>query len=155
MDARRLFFFLGSLFISGYVSWFGQPLIHDNKDAVDIITTVFSILAGFLMTVLTIIIEPKPGAKIWRTDAARRENFYFRIVRYKWLFMLYLIVLGMAFFISLLNKKMADYPLMIQVAEYLFVGFSSLSFIISLTLPNQLIRLQMERYDEMIEEKKH
>ncbi|MCY1307133.1 hypothetical protein D9M70_570350 [compost metagenome] len=107
------------------------------------------------MTVLTIIIEPKPGAKIWRTDAARRSNFYNRIIRYKWLFMLYLIVLGLAFMITLLTNQKPKAEHTIKALEILFIGCSSLSFIISLTLPSQLIKLQLERYDEMIEEKKN
>lgn len=35
--------------------WFGQDLIHDNDDARDLIVTVFSILAGFLIAVMTLL----------------------------------------------------------------------------------------------------
>jgi len=41
------------------LSYLGQPFIHGNQDAVNIIVTVFSILAGFLVAVITLVGDPK------------------------------------------------------------------------------------------------
>ncbi len=117
------------------------------------ITDVFSILAGFLMTVLTLLIEPKPTARIWREAASIKTNFVNRIIRYKWLFMLYLGVLGMGFFITLIGEKEESAGLLIWV-ERVYMGSACLAFIISLTLPNQLMTLQVNRYNEMIDSKR-
>jgi hypothetical protein len=153
IDWRRLAFFLGAAFVSGWCGWHGQPLVHENNDARSMITDVFSILAGFLMTVLTLLIEPKPTAKIWREAAAKKTTFVNRIIRYKWLFMLYLGVLGLVFFANLLDKSKGSADLLLWV-ERLYLTLATLAFIISLTLPNQLMQLQVGRYNEMIDEKK-
>jgi hypothetical protein len=154
IDWRRITFFLGAAIVSAWCGWHGQPLVHDNNDARSMITDVFSILAGFLMTVLTLLIEPKPTAKIWREAASKKTTFVNRIIRYKWLFMLYLIVLGMVFAANLLTKDVAFAGVLLWV-ERIYLSLATLAFIISLTLPNQLMQLQVGRYNEMINEKKH
>ncbi|MFC6478918.1 hypothetical protein ACFQDN_23700 [Pseudomonas asuensis] len=73
IDWRRVLFFLGAAGVSIWCGWHGQPLVHESDDARSMITDVFSILAGFLMTVLTLLIEPKPTAKIWREAASKRQ----------------------------------------------------------------------------------
>ncbi|CRM28481.1 hypothetical protein [Pseudomonas sp. 25 E 4] len=153
IDWRRIAFFLGAVFISIWCGWYGQPLVHDNNDARSMITDVFSILAGFLMTVLTLLIEPKPTAKIWREAASKKTTFVNRIIRYKWLFMLYLSVLGMVFVANLLTKAAGVAEILLWV-ERIYLSLATLAFIISLTLPNQLMQLQVGRYNEMINEKK-
>lgn len=153
IDWRRLLFFLGAAFVSGWFGWYGQPLVHENNDARSMITDVFSILAGFLMTVLTLLIEPKPTAKIWREAAAKKTTFVNRIIRYKWLFMLYLLVLGLVFAANLLGKSSESGDLVVWI-ERAYLALAILAFIVSLTLPNQLMRLQVGRYNEMIDEKK-
>lgn len=152
MDLRRVLFFLGAAFVSAVVGYTAQPLIRGNGEAMSVITDVFSILAGFLMTVLTILIEPKPTARIWREAAATKRNFVNRLVRYKWLFMLYLLVLGMGFYISLTKDN--AHPIILLWIERAYLATACLSFIISLTLPSQLMNLQVTRYNEMIEELK-
>jgi uncharacterized membrane protein HdeD (DUF308 family) len=153
IDWRRMLFFLGAFFVSAWCGWHGQPLVHDNNDARSMITDVFSILAGFLMTVLTLLIEPKPTAKIWREAASKKTTFVNRIIRYKWLFMLYLGVLGMVFAANLLTKDPSSSSVLLWV-ERIYLSLATLAFIISLTLPNQLMQLQVGRYNEMIDEKK-
>lgn len=153
IDWRRMLFFLGAATVSGWCGWYGQPLVHDNNDARSMITDVFSILAGFLMTVLTLLIEPKPTAKIWREAASKKTTFVNRIIRYKWLFMLYLGVLGMVFAANLLTKDSSFAAVLLWV-ERIYLSLATLAFIISLTLPNQLMQLQVGRYNEMINEQK-
>lgn len=153
IEWRRVFFFLGALFVSCWCGWKGQPLIHESDDARSMITDVFAILAGFLMTVLTLLIEPKPTAKIWREAASKKTTFVNRIIRYKWLFMLYLSVLGLIFASNLLMKSKDPGDLLMWL-ERAYLSLATLAFIISLTLPNQLMQLQVDRYNEMINEKK-
>lgn len=153
IDWRRIIFLLGAATVSGWCGWHGQPLIHESDDARSMITDVFSILAGFLMTVLTLLIEPKPTAKIWREAASKKTTFVNRIIRYKWLFMLYLIVLGMIFSANLLATDPELVNPLIWL-ERIYLTLATLAFIVSLTLPNQLMQLQVGRYNEMIDEKK-
>lgn len=153
LDYRRLAFFAGAVVISAFAGWNGQPLVHESEDAASMITSVFSILAGFLMTVLTLLIEPKPTAKIWREAETLKFNFVNRLIRYKWLFMLYLIVLGLIFCTELISTN-EKYSETVVWMERGYLTLTCLGFIISLTLPSQLMQLQVDRYNEMIEEKK-
>src|SRR5690554_6739935 len=94
----RIGFFTVTVLASGVAGWYGQPFIHGNSDASSVIVNVFSILAGFLVTIMTLLGEP--GAvrgRTYRADVVRRGNFYRRLVRHKWLFIAYLCVLGLIF----------------------------------------------------------
>ena len=155
IDYRRIAFFIGAMIVSLWCGWKGQPLVHLSSDARSMITDVFAILAGFLMTVLTLVMEPKADARVWRETAAKRTNFVSRITRYKWLFMLYLIVLGFVFAGNLLGDSKDDSlsGALIWV-ERTYLTLATLAFIISLTLPNRLMQLQVDRYDEVIRDQK-
>lgn len=154
IDWRRVLFFLAAAFVSLWCGWHGQPLVHASSDARSMLTGVFSILAGFLMTVLTLLIEPKPTAKIWREAASKKTTFVNRVIRYKWLFTLYLSVLGMLFVANLLSTDKSYSDSLIWL-ERLYLALATLAFIISMTLPNQLMQLQVSRYNEMINEKRN
>ncbi|SPZ07590.1 Uncharacterised protein [Pseudomonas luteola] len=155
IDFSRIVFLFISIVISIFAGINGQQFIHMNKDAVDIIINTFSILAGFLMTALTFVIEPKPGAKIWRADAARRQNFHNRLVRYKWLFVIYLLVLGLAFItMAVGGDEKKQYTDIIIFLEKVYLSLACFAFLVSLSLPGQLMKFQMERYEELIEAKK-
>lgn len=56
---ERIYLTLATLAFSG---WKGQPLVHLSSDARSMITDVFAILAGFLMTVLTLVMEPRASS---------------------------------------------------------------------------------------------
>ncbi|WP_095139519.1 hypothetical protein [Pseudomonas sp. Irchel s3a10] len=155
IDYRRIAFFLGAAIVSAWCGWKGQPLIHLSSDARSMITDVFAILAGFLMTVLTLVMEPKADARVWRETAAKRSNFVNRIVRYKWLFMLYLVVLGFVFLGNLIgDSKDSSLDASLVWVERIYLSLATLAFIVSLTLPNRLMQLQVDRYDEVIRDQK-
>ncbi len=40
--------------ISAFLAWKGQPFVHGNEKAVDLIINVFAILAGFLIAIMTL-----------------------------------------------------------------------------------------------------
>ncbi|MHC6224012.1 hypothetical protein ACYU03_04430 [Pseudomonas sp. X10] len=155
VDYRRVSFAIGASIVAIWCGWKGQPLIHESSDARSMITDVFAILAGFLMTVLTLLMEPKADAKVWRGTAAKKNNFVRRIIRYKWLFMSYLLVLGMIFIDNLLiDSKKNEYISISVKLEYVYLSLAAYAFIISLTLPNRLMELQVDRYDELVEAQK-
>lgn len=153
IDKSKLLYGIASILVSCLVGYFGQPYIHANKDATDVISSTFAMLAGFLMTALTFVVEPKPGATVWRGDEARKFNFYNRLTRYKWLFVLYLLVLGLIFSASLFSK-INDHPTLMRYIEMGIMGFACLAFLLSLSLPSQLMKFQMERYQEAIDQNK-
>ncbi|MEC4024922.1 hypothetical protein VSO52_19360 [Pseudomonas fulva] len=155
IDYRRAFFGVCTGIIAVWCGIKGQSLIHDSESARSMITDVFAILAGFLMTVLTLLMEPKVDAKVWRGTEARKSNFINRIIRYKWLFMSYLLVLGMIFVDNLIidSKKPDLLPISVYI-EYVYLSLATYAFIVSLTLPNRLMELQVDRYEEVVNEQR-
>ncbi|MEI6829372.1 MAG: hypothetical protein WCK64_05900 [Synechococcaceae cyanobacterium ELA445] len=127
----------------------GQPLIHGNQSAVDVIVTVFSILAGFLVAIIAIIGDPASMPKgSWRVAESKMPSIEDKINKQKWLFTGYLVTLGLIF-ASLLASKAS-----VQIAtilEHIYLFLSSVAFIYSLKLPGFLSRIQRERVDAEIE----
>jgi len=128
--------------------------VHGNQEAVGVIVNVFSILAGFLVTIMTLLGEPMlfRGAT-WRSEAVKRSNVYRRLVRHKWLFVLYLLVLGLIFVSTLVTKKFPDHYT-VHWIERIYLGLATFAFCLSLTLPTRLMNLQLDRFDELVEAKK-
>lgn len=154
IDFKRLAFFGGVVILGACSGYFGQPLIHDNEQASGVIVNVFSILAGFLVTVMTLLGEPSLfRGRTWRSDAVRKSNVYRRLVRHKWLFILYLLVLGIVFVATLVFKKYPESCTVVWL-ERIYLGLATIAFILSLVLPHRLMSLQLSRFDEMIESRK-
>ena len=130
---------------------FGQPLIHGNDMAINVIVTVFSILAGFLVAIMTIMGDP--GAftgRSWRSHELNRGNIFSRLVRQKWMFVLYLVTLGLIFAASLIGN-IKDTPVtLICWIERIYLGIAILAFILSLGLPSALMEIQISRHDQLI-----
>lgn len=134
------------------LSYLGQPFIHGNQDAVNIIVTVFSILAGFLVAVITLVGDPKslPSGS-WRAAELGSVLTYNRLVRKKWLFNAYLVTLFLIFITVLLKDK---FPTLVIVLEYIYVFFASIACILSFKLPSALLELQSERIENEITERR-
>lgn len=147
----RISFFVFSAAISCAAGWYGQPLIHGNNEASAVIVNVFSILAGFLVTIMTLLGEPSLfGGRTWRADAVRRSNVYRRLIRHKWLFITYLGVLGLIFASTLIANQNPDHRVVIWL-ERIYLSLAALAFVLSLILPGRLMELQLSRFDEMVE----
>lgn len=135
--------------IGAYLS---QPLIHENPDAIGLIVTVFSILAGFLIAVITLIGDPKSlPAGGWQKAQLGSNLTYNRLARHKWLFNIYLATLALIFLSMLLKNKFKDYSCYI---EYVYLFLAICAFTLSFKLPSSLMQIQKERIDNEIEERR-
>lgn len=131
---------------------YGQPFIHDNEQAINVIVTVFSILAGFLVAVTTLIGDPTaliPGS--WRIGSAQRRSLTARLIRHKYLFYVYLLTLSLIFASSLIGKKYPDVSVWL---EYIYLGSAISGLLWSFALPTTLLRIQIERVDAVIEQRR-
>ncbi|MCM2973480.1 hypothetical protein [Larsenimonas suaedae] len=139
---------------SAALAYYIQPLIHQNKGASDVLVNVFSILAGFLVAVMTIMSEPIIYRKRnWRYNKLTKGNYRKSLIRHKDLFHAYLITLVLIFSSRLVNEN--DAPCLKLWSEYFYIFFACISFFFSIGLPDRLISKQLERFDEQIEEKKN
>jgi len=153
-DWNRIGFFTLSVASGCAAGWYGQPLIHGNNEAIGVIVNVFSILAGFLVTIMTLLGEPSLfRGNTWRSDAVKKSNVYRRLARHKWLFITYLSVLGFVFVATLLTKRDPDYFAVIWL-ERVYLGMATVAFIMSLALPHRLMNLQISRFEEMVESRR-
>lgn len=154
IDWGRVGLFAAIVVVSAMVGWCGQPFVHGNDEARGVIVNVFSILAGFLITVMTLLGEPGLyRGRTWRSDAVKRSNVYQRLVRHKWLFIAYLIVLALVFLTTIVAKRDPN-AVAVTWLEGLYLGFATFAFIYSLMLPSRLLNLQLARFDELVESRR-
>jgi len=134
-------------------AYYGQPLIHGNEQAINIIVTVFSVLAGFLVAIIAIVGDPvllPPGT--WRAAEMEREKLNKRLIRHKWLFSIYLATLALIFSALLFKDKYPDVVIWLERA-FLFLGV--FAFSLSMLLPSALMKVQRERIDAVIEHRRN
>lgn len=149
LDVSKIKFAIAVTLYSGLGAYYGQPLIHGNDNAINIIVTFFSILAGFLVVIITIIGDPAslPSGG-WQRARLGSEVLYNRLMRHRLLFLLYLTTLLLIFVATLVKGKFAAVDVWIE-RTYLF--FSIAAFSLSFQLPTSLMNLHKERIEHEIE----
>lgn len=156
IDIRKVTIFIIIIVFSGIISYFAQPHIHGNEKAVDLIINVFSILAGFLVAIMTLFSDFSINNETnWREVSLQKQTIRVRAAKNKHLFYCYLIVLVFVF-ISILFAKSEGYLYqeIVKYAEYIYLYFASIALGYSLFLPNKIYQLQKEKLDNAIKERK-
>lgn len=128
----------------------GQPLIHGNSDAVNIVITVFSILAGFLVAIVTVLGDPTallPGSH--RVITKQRRMIRRQLAKKHGLFYIYLVTLGLIFISKLLSKDDNMQPWLERT--YLFLA--TVGFVLSFRLPVALKNVQERRIELALHER--
>ncbi|HVI24579.1 MAG TPA: hypothetical protein VM576_00055 [Xanthomonadaceae bacterium] len=143
LDARVRFGVLAAI-LSVLVSYRGQPYLHQHPDALNTIVTVFSILAGFLVAIISIVGDSASlGRASWRRDQYLVEGVRRRLIRHKLLFQLYLVILGLVFLLQLIGLK--DEVVIWYERAILFLA--SFAFLVSLALPEQLMSERLRKVE--------
>ncbi len=152
VDYAKIKYAAAVILYSGAGAYFGQPLIHGNDNAINIIVTVFSILAGFLVAIITIIGDPSslPSGG-WQRARLGSEVLYNRLTRHRLLFLLYLTTLLLIFVASLIKGKVIFLDTWI---ERIYLFFSIAAFSLSFQLPTSLMNLHKERIEHEIESRR-
>jgi hypothetical protein len=134
---------------------YGQPFVHHNADLVLVIVTVFTVFAGFLIAVITILGDPTmiPEGS-WRLAEARRDNIERRLRTHVWLFVLYLLTIGLLFSGVLIQSALDEHHSVRIWIERLYLFFGVFSFLLSFALPISLMTLQRARVDAEIERRR-
>lgn len=122
--------------------------MKDNSDALVTAVTVLTVLAGFMIAIITIIGDPAgiPEGS-WRTVHVRIDNIERSVIRHAALFVLYLLAIGLVFSASVLKKVpddiVSDYQKSLIDYGFLFVGATS--FFLTFALPFSLAKIQIQR----------
>jgi len=145
-------FLVFAVLVGGCVAWFIRPLVRGNADAVTLLATVFSILAGLLIGIVTLLSDaslvPEGG---WRVAVLARPVLQRRLQRHRLLFLVYLLTLVLLLASTLVPDAWDNTLATIETA-YLF--FATIGFLYSFRLPWTLARIQTERLDAVIEERR-
>ena len=151
----RLIFIIFSAALAAVAAWYGQPYVHHNSDFVVIVVTVFTVFAGFLIAIITILGDPSmiPDGS-WRIAEARRENIEKRLLTHSYFFILYLITIGFLFAGVLVQAAFAEHDIVRIWIERAYLFFGVFSFVLSFGLPISLMRLQRTRVDAEIERRR-
>ena len=126
-------------------------MVKDNADAVKVTVTIFSILAGFLVAIITVVTGSAiRKADDWESLRSIKREIKRRLIRLKILFILYMATLASALLVLLIP---GDFIQLLNLLQGLFLGLVAFSFLISFALPGSLINLQLEHYEAEILEK--
>lgn len=126
---------------------FGHSLIDDNDNATAVIVTVFSILAGFLIAIMSLLGDQSVLPGTWRIAEYQRKALRAKLVRQKWLFYIYLLTL-VVIFIAALSRP--HWPVATDWLERVYFGLATTGFLLSFRLPSTLMEVQMDRVDAVI-----
>ncbi len=132
--------------------WLGGPLIIGNEKAMDVIVTLFSILAGFIIAIMSLLNTDalRPGG--WRRVGSDTVLVKRRLDRQQQLFWLYLTTLTFILVARLIPEAQADFSNELQRVAF---GFAASALVLSYALPVVLRGVQVERLEaNVIQEKK-
>lgn len=138
--------------VAAAFAWAFQPSYHGNDNAIMVVTTVFSVLAGFLITVLAITADERSlRGSSWRQDAVYFELIKKDLRRHRNMFYLYLLVLLLAF----LGSLDLCWPLAWQQSlERVLLFFAALAMLWSFRIPGYLMRRHMDALERRIKERR-
>jgi hypothetical protein len=130
---------------------FGGPLVQDNSEALDVIVTLFSILAGFIIAIMTLLGDESLRLGGWRRARVDADKVKRRLDRQQQLFWLYLITLSLILASKVVKKPLPDIG---HELEKISFGFAVMALILSYALPIALRSAQLARIEAAVEEKR-
>lgn len=137
---------------AGFFSYWLQPLVHGNHEILNLLITTFSILAGFLIAIISIVGDPSlVPAGSWRLAEINYTLILKKLYRYKMLFLLYLITLILIFAALIVEKQVSEMSIWIERG---FLFCSILAFFCSISLPEALVQMQKAKMEALIENMK-
>jgi hypothetical protein len=151
----RLLVFAGCSVTAAAAAYYGEPLVRHNTDAILILTTVFTVFAGFLVAIIVILGDPSMVPEgSWRIPETRRDGVEGQLIVHAWLFIAYLLAIGFLF-AGVLIRESHSVPEIIKVwinRTYLFLGV--LSFLMTFGLAKSMVAFQLARYDAEIKRRR-
>ncbi|WP_312360251.1 hypothetical protein [Stutzerimonas balearica] len=145
---RKIAYVIGCIVVSAFFAWHFQPRYHNNSNALSVLVTVFSILAGFLVAVMAIVgSERALKGRNWRQDTFYLLQVREELRKHSALFYLYLIVLAFSFLAAL----GLGWPRKVQIGvEMALLFLASLAMLLSFSLPSQLTKRHVNDLESAI-----
>lgn len=152
ISGRKVAAIIATMIVAAVFAWAFQPSYHDNANAIMLVATAFSVLAGFLITVLAITADERSlrGAN-WRQDVVYFQLIKRDLRRHRNMFYLYLAVLLLAFVGALDVHWLPSYQV---VLERLLLFLAAFAMLWSFRIPGYLMRRHMDLLDARIKERR-
>ncbi|PHI31190.1 hypothetical protein [Budvicia aquatica] len=153
-DYKYIIAFFAIPVVSAILTYFFHDKIRYNKDLLNFIANIFSILTGFLLLVISTSGEVASATiSSNEEDLFRNRNkFNIRFQRYLFLFFIYLFVLCLIFTYYLIipssvsvQQPMAEASISFTVLESLICFFSIVAFLCSFFIPLKIKQLFEEK----------
>ncbi|HID8434776.1 TPA: hypothetical protein ACXIJW_002330 [Serratia marcescens] len=154
VSIRKIIQFFFTVAFCAIVAYYGQPAISGKSDAINVLVTIYSVLAGILIAIITLIGDPS----VLDTDGSWRRTYLssklpkVKLLRLKILFHTYLVTLLMVFLAYLIPKD--SFPHAKEWVERVLVFFASIALLTSFKLPGAVIEVQRSRLDKKIAEQR-
>lgn len=151
LSKRKLLAAAFGLPVAFFFAWEFQPKYHGNDDAMTVLVTVFSVLAGFLVAVMAIVANDRAlKGRTWRQDTFYLKQVKKELIRHQFLFYLYLWVLALAFLAEL--ELSLPYSMQLWL-ERIMLFFGCMAMVFSFSLPGQLTRRHISDLEKIIKDK--
>jgi hypothetical protein len=153
MISGRGYYILFCLGVALLISYNYGMLLKMSPDAMSALIGVFSIMAGVLVAVISIVGDPSmllPGN--WRVGHEHAKDMQVKIGNYSNLFLIYIIslILLVACYI-IKDNKLISFDIVFAITTF----FSLFGLMLSIPLPFGLMSIQKERMDEEIKYRRH
>lgn len=151
----RLLFILVGLMIAGSVVYWGGPLVvGENAVATRLIITVLATLNGFIIAIITIVGNPAVlYSRNWRIASAHRREIKRALVRYQFLFYVYLVTVILATASATFSSPQG-FETVAHWLERITLGVAACAFFWSFALPTALVRTHDERLRDEVERRR-
>lgn len=145
---RRIIFYGIAVFVSAVLTYFYGNLLTNETDVLGIVATIFSILAGVLIAVISILGDPSMLLdQSWRHSYFSAAETQRQLHRQTDIFIVYIVLL-IGLFVFMLCDELSPWFWYIQHAVFFL---TSLAFIASLSLPYTLKSIQKLRLQRVID----
>ncbi len=154
ISIRRVLFLVGGALVFVAVLIFGGPITNGSQEALRLLVMTISILAGFLIAIITLSGDPQMlylGS--WRIASLHATEIGRALSRYRMLFYIYLLVIVITLLATLTDGHRINCTVVHWIDRCaLGLGFTALYF--SFGLPGSLIRIQKDRLEEEVKRRK-
>lgn len=153
LNPKKILWLLAVILLPGIAVFFGLgDALRDSEKPSEYIGVVYSILAGTLFAIISIVGDPSmliPGT--WRGAWEQAKQVQLRLMRLTYLFVLYLLVLGLLIASEVIEaEKATAWYFVTDIFGYCAL----LAFLLSLWLPFEIKNIQIERLRQEIEARK-
>jgi hypothetical protein len=144
----RIGYAFGSVIISVFLTYKFSAYLNNTAEIITVIAAIFSILAGVLIAVVSILGDPSMLMdQSWRHTYLSAKEIQRKLQRNIDIFALYIAILATLFVFAMLEDRSTGFYRFVQATLFFL---TTAGFFASLSLPMALVKIQRDRLDAAI-----